>query len=377
MEKKNQLVVVKVGTTSLTGTDGSMDAAKVAELVSQICDLRRAGHQAVIVTSGAIAAGFRRLGYTERPKTVPAKQASAAVGQGLLVEEYTRGFYEQGYVAAQLLITRADFTDKRRYKNAYNTLSVLLKRGAIPIINENDTVSIEELCFGDNDRLSAQVASLVHADLLVILTDVDGLYTANPQSDPSAKLVEHIDRIDDTIETMASGSCSGIGTGGMASKIAAAKLATAAGVSVLVCSSAQKDVLKKAVEGSAKGSWFEAVPKALGTRLQWVAFHSDAKGQLIVDDGAVEALGRRHTSLLPSGIIEVVGDFEKGDVVEVTDRQGDYVGRGIVGYDAVLLDKIKGLKSSAIEKIIGEKAAEAIHRDNWLGAEKIDKGEIR
>lgn len=374
MKKRNQLIVIKVGTTSLTDDMGGMDPAKVSALVGQVGALRRAGHHAVIVTSGAIAAGFRKLGYAERPRTVPAKQASAAVGQGLLIEEYSRALEGQGYVAAQLLLTRADFTDKRRYQNAYNTLSVLLKKGAVPIINENDTVSIEELRFGDNDRLSAQVAALVHADLLVILTDVAGLYDADPQADAGAQLIERIEHIDAGIEAMASGSGSDVGTGGMASKVAAAKLATSAGVPVLVCSADQPDALKKAADGSARGSWFAAVPKALGTRLQWLAFHSDIKGRLIIDDGAVEALGRRHTSLLPSGVVDIEGDFDKGDVVEVTDRQGDYVGRGIAGYGAKQLNEIKGLSSATIEKVTGGKAAEAIHRDNWLGVEKIGKG---
>lgn len=373
MEKRNQLIVVKAGTTSLTGPDGAMDTEKVAALVAQVCGLKRAGHNVVVVTSGAIAAGFRRLGYAERPKTVPAKQASAAVGQGLLIEEYIRGFYERGYIAAQLLITRADFTDRRRYRNAYNTLSVLLKKGAVPVINENDTVSIEELRFGDNDMLSAQVASLLHADLLVILTDVDGLYTADPQTDKNAKLIERVAHIDEKLEAAATSGGSRVGTGGMASKVAAAKVATASGVPVLVCASAQPNVLQKAAAGTARGSWFDAVPKALGTRLQWLAFHSDIKGQLVVDDGAVEALGRRHTSLLPSGVVEVRGDFEKGDVVEVTDRQGSYVGRGMAGYAAAELRAVMGMSSAQIEKNAGHKAAEAIHRDNWLGADKMNK----
>jgi glutamate 5-kinase len=371
---ENRLVVVKIGTTSLTGSNGGIDAQKLKAATDMLAALRRKKHQVLLVTSGAIAAGFGRLGYSERPKTVPARQASAAVGQGVLIEEYAKRLGAQDIVAAQLLVTRADFSDRRRYQNVFNTLSVLLKRGALPIINENDTVSIEELRFGDNDRLSAQVAALVHADLLVILTDVNGLYTADPGKDPSARLIAQVDAIDAQVERMAGDSDSDLGTGGMASKIEAAKVATAAGVPVVVTGPEVQKVLD-AVEGQPVGTRFCAVKQAMNTRLQWMAFHAPLKGQIIVDDGAVEALSKRHTSLLPSGVTGVTGVFERGDVIEVVDEQGGYVGCGTARYTSEQLTRVKGMTSRQIQKLLGPEYSEAIHRDDWLSAGRIKKGE--
>jgi len=366
---ENKLIVIKIGTTSLTKSDGSISPDKIAELVRQVSELKNLGHRVVVVTSGAIAAGFRRLGYQERPVAISAKQAAAAVGQGLLIEEYSKQFLGHGFVCGQLLLNRTDFADKRRYQNVFNTLSTLLKRGAVPIINENDTVSIEELKFGDNDTLSAHVAALVHADLLILLTDVDGLYTADPQKDSGATRIDVVDHIGDDIDDMALGSSSKTGTGGMKSKINAARLATASGVPVFVCSSGEKDVLIKAVAGGAEGTSFNAQSRVMNTREQWLAFHSDVSGSLIIDDGAVKALKERHTSLLPSGIVDVKGDFWAGDVVDVVDKDFKFVGRGMVEYNAKELEQIKGMSSRGIRDIISDGRSEAINRDNWIGSE--------
>ena len=238
MAKKT--VVVKIGTSSLTEKSGRLDVSRLRALTGQLAGLRDAGNQVILVTSAAIAAGYSLLGYQERPVSVPAKQASAAVGQGLLMEEYTRCLHERGYVAAQILLTRADFSDRRRYHNAFSALEVLLSRGAIPIINENDTVSIAELKLGDNDMLSAQVAAMVHADLLVLLTDTDGLYTADPRNDPDAKHIPYVERVTPEIEALATGAGTANGTGGMATKVEGAKLATGAGVPVVICSSREE-----------------------------------------------------------------------------------------------------------------------------------------
>lgn len=374
MEKNNQLIVIKIGTTSLTEADAGISPKKVKRLVSQIGDIKKAGHQVIVVTSGAIAAGFQRLGYQERPTTVAAKQAAAAVGQGLLIEEYTKYLYALGYVGAQLLVNRTDFTDKRRYQNAFNTLMTLLKKNAVPIINENDTVSIEELKFGDNDTLSAHVAALIHADLLILLTDVDGLYTSDPHRDSTARRLETIEHIGADIEDMARSTAGKTGTGGMRSKISAAKLATASGVPVFICSSADDGILLKAVKGEADGTYFMAQPHNMNTKMQWLAFHSDVKGTVVIDDGAVTALRDRHTSLLPSGITEVRGDFSEGDVVEVVDEEYNYVGKGVTQYDNKSLNKILGLSTCEIQRILPGAKPEAINRDNWLGTEKIDGG---
>ena len=372
--ENNQLIVIKIGTSSLTNPRGDISPEKVKQIVAQVDEIRKAGHQVVIVTSGAIAAGFRRLGYQERPKTVADKQAAAAVGQGLLIEEYTRYFYKIGYVAAQLLVNRSDFSDKRRYQNAFNTLMKLLKKGAVPIINENDTVSIEELKFGDNDTLSAHVASLIHADMLILLTDVDGLYTSNPQNDATARRIDVVEQIDGDIEKMALDTGGKTGTGGMRSKISAARLAVMSGVPVFICSSRDEDVLVKAVRGAATGTLFKAQAHNMNTRQQWLAFHSDVRGSAVIDHGAVTALRKRHTSLLPAGITEVLGDFAKGDVIEILDKDHNFIGRGISQYDSRELKMIKGLSTNEIREIVPGGEPEAIHRDNWLGTEKIDGG---
>jgi glutamate 5-kinase len=371
--KRGKLIVIKIGTSSLTEPDGGISPRKIGRLVGQIGAVKGMGHQVAVVTSGAVAAGFRRLGYGGRPVTVAAKQAAAAVGQGLLIEEYAKRLLELGYVGAQLLLTKSDFADRRRYRNAHNTLAELLKRGAVPIINENDTVSIEELRFGDNDSLSANVAALLHADLLVLLTDVAGLYTDDPQKNPLARRVELVEHIDD-VERMAMNTGGKTGTGGMKSKLAAARTAVMSGVPVLICSAEDDDILIKAADGTAEGTRFRARRKTLSTRMQWLAFHSGVSGALVADAGAVNALRSRHTSLLPSGILEVRGEFARGDVVEVTDEAGNTIGRGLTQYGSVDLDRAKGLTSAEIEQILPGSEPEAIHRDYWLGSEKIEDG---
>ena len=323
MSKKT--VVVKIGTSSLTEKSGRLDVNRLRALTGQIASLRDAGNQVILVTSAAIAAGYSLLGYQERPVSVPAKQASAAVGQGLLMEEYTRCLHERGYVAAQILLTRADFSDRRRYHNAFSALEVLLARGAVPIINENDTVSIAELKLGDNDMLSAQVAAMVHADLLVLLTDTDGLYTADPRSDPDAKHIPYVERVTPEIEALATGA-------GTATKVEGAKLATGAGVPVVICSSREENVLAKAVDGTAKGTYFKA-GSGMKTRLQWMAFYAPTRGNVYIDSGAAEALTKKGRSLLPAGVRAVEGDFAAGDVVKVFRSGTDScLGRGTVNY---------------------------------------------
>ncbi len=359
-------IVVKIGTSSLTEKSGALSISRLRALTFQIADLHDAGHQVVLVTSAAIAAGYGLLGYKERPKSVSAKQASAAVGQGLLMEEYTRALSERGIVAAQLLLTRDDFKDRRRYTNAHNALEVLLSRGAVPIINENDCVSIAELKLGDNDMLSAQVAAMLHADLLILATDTAGLYTANPRTDPAAKQIPLVDKITPELEALAGGAGTQNGTGGMATKVRGAKLATSAGVSVVICSSGEPDVFRKAADGTAGGTYFTP-QRSMKTRLQWMAFYAPVMGSIYIDAGASDALVRQGRSLLPAGVRRMEGEFKSGDLVEVfLTKDGRRLGRGLVNYSAQELMSVMGLPTSETEKLFPGRKPEVIHRDDWV-----------
>lgn len=358
MQKK--LIVVKAGTSSLTKADGSISSEKIIKITTQLCALKNEGYNVVLVSSGSIAAGFGRLGFTKRPTAVADKQAAAAVGQGLLMEEYAKCFLEHGVTCAQILLTRGDFADRRRYKNTFSALSVLLNRGAVPIINENDTIAIEELKLGDNDMLSAQVAAMIHSDLLVILTDIDGLYTANPSKDKNAKHIAVVEEITDELFGAAGKAGSANGTGGMFTKLKGASLATSAGVPVFICSSKEDNSIIKSVEGTARGTYFKAKEGGLKTRLQWMAFYARISGNIYVDSGAAEALMKNEKSLLPRGIVAMEGDFHKGDVVSVN-MQGSHecIGKGVINYSKDELAKIiRGNKNQT----------EAINRDNWVAA---------
>ncbi len=363
-------IVVKIGTSSLTEKSGRLSPERLRALTAQVADLRDEGHQVVMVTSAAIAAGYTLLGYHKRPVAVAAKQACAAVGQGLLMEEYTRALQERGYVAAQLLLTRDDFRDRRRYHNAFSALEVLLARGAVPIINENDTVSIAELKLGDNDMLSAQVAAMLHADLLVLLTDTDGLYTADPRTEPAAEHIDAVERVTPELEALAGGAGSANGTGGMATKVEGAKLASGAGVAVVICRSSEPGILARAVAGTARGTYFKA-GSGMKTRLQWMAFYAQAKGNVYIDPGAAEALCKRGKSLLPAGVRAAEGDFAAGEVVRVwLSGGGALLGRGIVNYSSQELKNIAGLSSAEAAARCPGRPPAVIHQDNWAYTEQ-------
>ena len=370
----DKTIVVKIGTSSLTSPAGAMAPDRLRALAAQIADLRDAGHPVILVSSGAISAGYSLLGYHERPASVAARQASAAVGQGLLMEEYTRALAGRGIVAAQLLLTRDDFRDRRRYHNAWSALNVLMARGAVPIINENDTVSIAELKLGDNDMLSAQVAAMVHADLLVLATDTDGLYTADPRRDETAEHIPLVERITPELFAMAGGTGTRNGTGGMSTKLAAARLATSAGVPAVICSSREENVLMKAASGTAKGTYFKP-QKGMKTRLQWMAFYAPTAGSLFIDPGAAEALCNNGRSLLPAGIKSAEGDFCAGDIVEVFLTDGNRrLGRGVVNYDIGELREILGLPTTEAVKRFPGRRPEAIHRDDWVFENEEEAG---
>lgn len=338
------LIVVKVGTSSLTLENGDISVERIEKVVEKVARLKEASRDVILVSSGSIAAGFRRLGWAKRPCGIAEKQASAAVGQGLLMEEYTRMFMERGIISAQILLTRDDFRDHRRYKNAFRTLEVILKRGAIPIINENDTVSIDELRLGDNDMLSAQVAAMMHASMLVMLTDMDGLYTSDPRENKDAVRIERVEKITPEIMQLGGGAGTNNGTGGMATKLRAARLATSAGVPVVVCSSADDTALDRLESGGSAGTYFAASETEMRTRLQWMAFYAEPAGNIYIDEGAAEAL-LSGKSLLPPGISAAEGDFRDGDIVRVYLRgSNSMLGRGRINMNRSELKELMGIR---------------------------------
>ncbi|WP_078411576.1 glutamate 5-kinase [Priestia abyssalis] len=335
-------IVIKIGSSSLTSMHGEISRRKLERLVDEVVQLKDEGLEVLLVSSGAVAAGYRKLGCLERPSSLPEKQAAASIGQGLLMEAYSELFLSHGYVASQILITRDDFSDENRYNNARNTINVLLERGIVPIVNENDTVTIDRLKFGDNDTLSAKVAGLVDADLLIILSDIDGLYNADPRKNPDAKLLEHVHAITHEIEQAAGESGSSVGTGGMKSKIDAVKIAMASGIPAFLGRAGVQNILRDAVKQTAKGTYFESKDDTvnLNQKKQWIAFNSGPKGEIIVDNDAKTAIVERKENLLPSNVKHVSGYFEKGSVVRIMDMEKKEVGLGIVNYSSQELTKL-------------------------------------
>lgn len=366
MEKKR--VVIKIGSSSLTKKDGSLCDEKLDDHVAAIAKLKNKGHEVVLVSSGAVSAGFRNLGYPSFPTTIVSKQAAAAVGQGLLVHSYTEKFQHYEIVTAQILLARNDFYRKNQLSNANASLTELLKRGALPIINENDCVSVEELTFGDNDMLSALVSGLVHADYLILLTDINGVYDKNPNFDNTAKRYNYLQTIpDELIEATGSKSGSKVGTGGMRSKLIAAKTALSLGVNTFIGTGSGAQKLVDILEGKGDGTYVgDGRSESLQTPKQWIALHSPVSGQLVIDDGAKDAILYRGKSLLPVGLTSISGQFSAGDVVEVVDKSSETIGRGQVNYSADELRKIKRLSSEKAMELIDGADPEVIHRDNFV-----------
>ena len=360
-------IVVKVGSSLVTDEGRGLDVTAIQRWGGQIARLRERGLEVLLVSSGAIAEGMKRLGWTRRPHAVHELQAAAAVGQMGLVQVYETMFREHGLGTAQVLLTHEDLADRNRYLNARATLTTLLGFGVIPIINENDTVVTDEIKFGDNDTLGALVASLVDADLLVILTDQAGLFTADPRRDSSATLVKRGVAGDPAMAAMAGGAGSGIGKGGMLTKILAAQRAALSGASTVICSGRETDVLVRLVAGESIGTELVAELPRLAARKQWMAGHLQFKGQLVLDAGAIRALREENKSLLPVGVAEVVGEFVRGDVVACVDSSGREVARGLVNYSATDSRRIAGRPSGEIEAILGYvESPELIHRDNLV-----------
>lgn len=364
---KASRIVVKVGTSTITYKNGQLNLNRLEKLVRELSDLKNSGHQVILVTSGAVGAGMARLGYSERPKDVAEKQALAAVGQGILLRIYERLFDEYGQTVAQVLLTKENSVHHNLYANSRRTLGRLLELGVVPIINENDAVSADELKIGDNDNLSAMVATLVEADLLIILSDIDGLYTANPSSDPTATLIHRVEEITPDIERIAGGAGSSLGTGGMMTKIDAAKIAMSAGVAMVIAKGEVDGVLHSVVEGEEIGTLFAPKEARLKLRKRWIAFGRRLDGAITVDDGCAEALRVHGKSLLAAGVKSVEGSFKTGATVRIIDLLGREIARGIVRYDSETIGAIAGLSSSEIaERIPASDGQPVVHRDDMV-----------
>ncbi|MCE9607099.1 MAG: glutamate 5-kinase [Planctomycetia bacterium] len=359
-------MVVKVGTRTLTRPDGSLDESRIEALTMQLHMLMLGGRKVVLVSSGAVASGMGRLGLTERPRDLPKLQAVAAVGQSYLVQTYDRLFRVVGRQAAQVLLTADDLDERARYLNVRNTLLTLLEYGAVPIINENDTVSTEELqtTFGDNDRLAAMVTNLIRAPLLVLLSDVEGLFDGDPH-DPNSKLISTVTKLDDSIYSLVRDKKTGLSKGGMGSKLNAARAATLSGENVIITSGRDFGVLSRIAAGENVGTLFVAQGQAITSWKRWLGFTAQPRGVLVLDEGARKAVEKDGRSLLAIGVVDVQGDFSKGDVVAVRDRAGVEFARGLTNYSAVECLRIKGMKTDAIGTALGHfPYHEIIHRDN-------------
>jgi glutamate 5-kinase len=360
-------LVIKVGSSLVTNEGRGLDAEAIARWAAQIAQLRALGRRCVLVSSGAIAEGMQRLGWTKRPHAMHELQAAAAIGQMGLVQCYESCFREHGLATAQVLLTHADLADRQRYLNARSTLRTLLELGVIPVINENDTVVTDEIKLGDNDTLGALVANLVEADALIILTDQAGLYDADPRKNPGAKLIQNRDAADPALEAMAGGTGSALAKGGMLTKVQAAARAARSGAHTVIASGREPEVLVRLAGGERIGTLLTARTLPLAAKKQWLADHLTVAGTLTLDDGAVKALASGGRSLLPIGVSEVAGDFERGAVVACCDLRGREVARGLVNYSAEETRRIMRKPSSEIEAILGYvDEPELIHRDNLV-----------
>ncbi|XZG70369.1 glutamate 5-kinase [Chitinibacteraceae bacterium HSL-7] len=362
-----QRLVVKVGSSLVTNEGKGLDHAALSRWALEVAELVRAGKQVALVSSGAVAEGVARLGWRSRPSSIHEKQAAAAVGQMGLCQAYEAAFRQHGLKTAQVLLTHEDMADRTRYLNARSTLLTLLGLGVIPIINENDTVVTAEIKFGDNDTLGALVTNLVEADALIILTDQQGLFTADPRSNPDATLISEdiAGRVE--LEAMAGGAGSSVGTGGMYTKVIAAKRAARSGAATVIACGREANVLTRLAQGEAIGTALIAQTTPLAAKKQWIADHLQLRGRVTVDDGARRALVERGSSLLPIGVIAVDGDFQRGEMVACVDADGREIGRGLVNYSALEARRIQRLPTGQIEAVLGFiDEPELIHRDNLV-----------
>jgi glutamate 5-kinase len=365
--KKVRRIVLKVGSRVLTAKGRTLSQPVFDRLAKEVSASKKLGYEVVIVSSGAIASGMARLGLMEKPKTMPQKQASAAIGQSALMWNYERAFSFYGEKVAQILLTRDDLSNRNRYLNARNTLLTLLGYGVIPIINENDTVVVEEIKFGDNDNLSALVTNLVNADLLIILSDIDGLYDRDPRLHKNAKLIPLVPQVTDEIEKKASGTMSPISIGGMVTKLQAARKAAFFGVPTILANGMVEGMVERILRAEEAGTLFASEVNKLTSRKHWIAFTLEPLGKILVDEGAKKAILQKGKSLLPSGVLGAEGKFSQGDPVILSDARGQEFAKGLVNYDSGEIHKIKGLKTSELEIRLGHKCSdEIIHRDDLV-----------
>lgn len=360
-KSSGKTVVVKIGSSTLTDDRGAFRLGPVAGLVAEVCELQAQGNRMLLVSSGAVSSGMGVLRRRRRPVEVVDLQAAAAVGQGRLFHIYTELFAHDDVVTAQVLLTAFDVAARTQYLNARNTLRRLLEWRVVPIINENDTTSTDELCFGDNDALAAQVALLVKADLLVLLTDTEGLYTSDPREDTGARLITTVNDMSE-LECIRIGALGPLGSGGMGSKVNSARIATSGGVETVIARGTRPDVLKACLAGEQVGTRFAARGLGLHDYKLWLLYGKPARGKVVVDAGAARAL-RGKGSLLPVGVVGVEGDFAAGDAVMVVDGDGVELAKGLASYSKEELERVKGLKSSGVAEILPQASPEAIHRD--------------
>ncbi|WP_432785476.1 Glutamate 5-kinase [Oligella sp. MSHR50489EDL] len=365
--KDAKRVVIKIGSSLLTNNGKGIDSREIARWAQQIAYLHQTGQQVILVSSGAIAEGMARLGWAKRPKLVNQLQAAAAVGQIALAQAYETAFKEYGIQTAQVLLTHEDLADRHRYLNARSALNTLLELNVIPIINENDTVITKEIRLGDNDTLGALVANLLEAEAYVILTDQEGLYDSDPRKNKNAQFIHRAEAGDPSLEKMAGGAGTHVGTGGMLTKVLAAKRAARSGAHTIIANGHVENLLPRLSDGESIGTELLAKIPILSARKQWLAAHLHVNGYLVLDAGAINALTHLGKSLLPIGITEVRGDFERGDLVACIDKEGNEYARGLVSYSAEDARKIIGKSSSQIENILGAVTAiDMIHRDNMI-----------
>jgi len=359
-------IVIKIGSNILASAEHGLDAKRLHAIAADISKASKDGREIVIVSSGAVAAGLKKLGLLRKPDDIMLKQAAAAIGQSSLMHAYEKSFAEFGKKVAQVLLTRDDIADRRRYINAKNTLLTLINYRVIPVINENDPVAVDEIKFGDNDMLAALVAGLVEADMLVILSDVNGLYSKDP-SKKGATIINEVKNITPDIEKLAGGRGSAVGTGGMYSKLLAAKQAVKNGIPVVIMNGKKAGLVSGLLDGKKAGTYFEPEAQHLSSRKGWIAYGVRTKGSIFLDEGAERALTELGRSLLPSGITKVEGNFSVGEYVKCIGPGGRNVAKGLTNYSSSDLEKIKGGKTSAIEKVLGYKYSdEVIHRDNLV-----------
>jgi glutamate 5-kinase len=360
-------IVVKVGSSILASLEKGLLYDVFSHLTKEISDLKRQGFEFVLVSSGAIAAGMEKLGYKTRPQAITQKQATAAVGRTRLMKIYEDYFSRYQQMVAQILLTHDDLSHRRRFLNARNTLLTLLELGIIPIINENDTVVVDEIKFGDNDNLSALITNLIGADLLIILTDIDGLCDSDPRVNPHARCIPLVEEIDVDLDGIVGETKSEISVGGMISKIQAARKASRFGIPTVVARGTKEGVLHQILKGKEIGTLILPKKDSLSSRKHWIAFNPKPKGDVIVDDGAKKAVVQKGKSLLPSGVVKIRGSFNRGDLVTCVGSRGKEFARGLVNYSATELEKIRGLRSDQIESTLGYKYSdEVIHRDDLV-----------